>query len=83
MTSESKRKGDKKMKKFVYDVAGFEFEDTEAFGKAWREAKAKATELHVPIYRTVIKTEERREVYYNGGCFNSIQFATADNVKVW
>lgn len=71
------------MKKFIYDVAGFEFEDTEAFGEAWKQAKAKATELHCAIYRTVIKHEETREVYYNGGCFNSIRFATEDNVKVW
>lgn len=72
------------MKKFIYDVAGFEFEDTEAFGKAWKQAKVKATELHAAIYRTVIKGEiERREVYYKGGCFNSIRFATEDNVKVW
>lgn len=71
-------------KKFVYQVAGFEWEDTEAFGKAWRQAKAKAAELHAAVYRLVIKGEDvRQEVYYKGGCFNSIRFATEDNVKIW
>ena len=70
-------------KKFVYQVAGFEWEDTEAFGKAWRQAKAKATELHAAVYRLVIKGEDvRQEVYYTGGCFNSIKFATPENVKI-
>lgn len=72
------------MKKFVYQVAGFEFVDTEAFGKAWRDAKAKATELHCAIYRLYIKGEKvYQEVYYKAGCFNSIEFATVDNVKVF
>lgn len=72
------------MKKFVYDVAGFEFEDTEAFGKAWKEAKALAIEKHAAIYRTVIKDErETREVYYKGGCFNTVKFATPDNVMIF
>lgn len=72
------------MKKFVYDVAGFEFEDTEAFGKAWKEAKALAKEKHAAIYRTVVKNdEERREVFYKGGCFNSIKYATAENVEIF
>lgn len=71
-------------KKFVYQVAGFEWEDTEAFGKAWRQAKAKATELHAAVYRLVIKGEDvRQEVYYKGGCFNSIKFATPENVKIF
>jgi len=71
-------------KKFVYQVAGFEWEDTEAFGKAWRQAKAKATELHAAVYRLVIKGEDvRQEVYYKGGCFNSIKFAIPENVKIF
>ena len=72
------------MKKFVYQVAGFEFVDTEAFGKAWKEAKAKATELHTAIYRLVIRGEQvRQEVYYSAGCFNSIKFETKENVKIF
>ena len=71
-------------KKFVYQVAGFEWVDTEAFGTAWRQAKAKATELHAAVYRLIIKGEDvRQEVFYKGGCFNSIKFATAENVKVF
>ncbi len=71
------------MKKFVYEVAGFEFEDTEAFGKAWKEAKAKAAELHAAIYRTVIKTEERHEVFVVGGCFLSTDRADSKDVLVF
>ena len=71
-------------KKFVYQVAGFEFVDSEAFGQAWREAKAKAAELHAPVYRLVIKNEDvQQEVFYKAGCFNSIKFITADNVKIF
>lgn len=71
-------------KKFVYQVAGYEFVDTEAFGNAWKEAKAKATELHTAVYRLVIKGEQvRQEVYYKGGCFNNIRFATEENVKIF
>ena len=73
------------MKKlFVYQVAGFEYQYTEAFDEAWRQAKAKAAELHAAIYRLVIKGEDiQQEVFYNGGCFNSIKFATAENVKIF
>ena len=69
------------MKKFVYQVAGWESTDTTAFGKAWQEAKAKATELHMPIYRLVIKGEEvKQEVFTKGGCFVSVNLATIDRV---
>lgn len=72
------------MKKFVYQVAGFEWVDTVAFGEAWKQAKVKAAELHTPIYRLVIKNNEAvQEVYYNGGCFNSVRFATKENVKIF
>ena len=73
------------MKKFIYTVKGFEFEDTEAFGKAWQDAKTKATELHCPIFRQVIKADGsiRHEVYYSGGCFNSTDYMREDNVRVF
>ena len=72
------------MKKFVYQVAGLEFVDTEAFGVAWKLAKAAASQFHVPVFRLVIKGEEaRQEVYYKAGCFNSIKFATSDNVMIF
>ena len=52
------------MKKFVYQVAAWEFVDCVAFGQAWRDAKVKAAELGAPIYRLVIKGEDvRQEVY--------------------
>lgn len=71
-------------KKFVYQVAGFEFVDSIAFGEAWKEAKAKAAELHTAVYRLVIKGEQiRQEVYYKGGCFNNIRFATDENVMIF
>jgi hypothetical protein len=72
------------MKKFVYQVAGLEFVDTEAFGVAWKLAKAAASQFHVPVFRLVIKGEQvRQEVYYKAGCFNSIKFATKENVKIF
>ena len=46
------------MKKFVYQVAGFEFVDSVAFGEAWKEAKRIATAYHVAIYRLVIKGDD-------------------------
>ena len=58
------------MKKFVYQVASFEFSDNVAFGNAWREAKTKAAELGQPIFRLVIKGEEVRQEYFaKSGCF--------------
>lgn len=72
------------MKKFVYQVANNEFTDSIAFGEAWKEAKHMAKMLHMPIYRLVIKDGEvKQEVYYKGGCFNSIKFATADNIEIF
>lgn len=72
------------MKQFIYQVNGLVFEDTEAFGEAWKQAKAKATELHCPIFREVIKAGKvRHEVFYNGGVFNSVEFIREDNVKVF
>lgn len=71
-------------KKFVYQVAGFEFVDSVAFGEAWKKAKAKAAELHTAVYRLVIKGEQiRQEVYYKGGCFNNIRFVTDENVMIF
>ena len=72
------------MKKFVYQVMSFEFVDSVAFGEAWKMAKAMAEKLHCPIFRITIKNdEEKMEVYYKAGCFNSIKFATKENVKIF
>jgi hypothetical protein len=71
-------------KMFIYDVAGYTFEDTEAFGKAWKAAKEKAAALHCAIYRTVRKSEtERREVYYKAGCFNDVKYAGIHEVMIF
>lgn len=72
------------MKQFIYQVEGFEYTDTEAFGKAWKEAKAEATRLHAPISRLVVDDNKvREEIYYKGGFFNHVKFATADNIHIF
>lgn len=72
------------MKKFVYQVAGWEFVDTVAFGEAWREAKFKASQLHEPIYRLVIDGEKvRQEVYVKAGCFLRVDLAMIKNILVF
>ncbi len=72
------------MKKFVYQVAGWEFVDTVAFGEAWKEAKFKAAQLHQPIYRLVIEGEKvREEVYVKAGCFLSTSLAMVKNVLIF
>ena len=71
-------------KMFIYDVAGYTFEDTEAFGKAWKAAKEKATTLHCAIYRTVRKGEaERQEVFFKAGCFNDVKYADIREVMIF
>lgn len=59
------------MKKFVYQVRGYEFPDTTPWGDGWKQAKAKSAELRAPIYRTIIKDGEPQplEVFVVGGCF--------------
>ena len=72
------------MKKFVYQVAGFEYVDSEAFGTAWRQAKTKAAELHTAIYRLIIKGDDfRQEVFTTGGCFLFADRVQADWVMVF
>lgn len=72
------------MKQFIYQVEGLEFADTEAFGKAWKEAKAVATRLHAPVYRLVIDGEKvREEVYFSAGFFNNIKYASKDNIYIF
>lgn len=70
------------MKKFIYQVAGYEFSDTVAFGKAWQDAKAMATETGSPIGRLVVKDGDiiRREFYAKGGCFLSMEFYSEDRL---
>ena len=72
------------MKQFCYEVGGFEFIDTVAFGTAWKEAKAKAAEMHVAIYRVIRKDgEEKTEVFCTGGCFIRADLAEPKNIKIF
>jgi hypothetical protein len=73
------------MKKFIYQVgSSFEYVGFEAFGDAWKQARDKATELHVSIYRLVIKDENiKQEVYVNGGCFLSVAYAKPENIHIF
>ena len=72
------------MKKFVYQVKGYEFTDSTAFGEAWKQAKAKATELNAPIYRLVIKGDSvKQEVFTKAGCFLNVALATAENIEMF
>ena len=62
------------MKKYIYKVNEKEFIDTvECFGKAWKEARAYAKEIHAPIYREII--EIRHDVYCQGGFFRGEEYA--------
>ena len=66
-------------KRYYFTVNSFEYSDSEAFGKAWEQAKIKATELHAPIYRRICKSEEERwEVYARGEIFLK---ATPENIN--
>ena len=72
------------MKRFIYEVAGYEFEGAEAFGKAWKDAKATAAGQGLPIYRTVIKGEaERHEVFTAGGCFLPVDMVKPEDVALF
>lgn len=73
------------MKRFYYEVGAFQFSDTVAFGEAWKEAKAKATELHAPIYREIVKDGDtiRNEVYLNGGVFVGVNYADKNSIKIF
>jgi len=72
------------MKKFVYQVAGFEYVGFEAFGDAWKQARTKATELHAGVYRLVIKGEiVKQEVLVNGGVFLSVDCVQPEQVLIF
>ena len=61
-------------KTFIYNVKGFEYRDNEAFGKAWKEAKVKATEEHCGIFRTVKKGDDERHEFFAGDVFLNMRF---------
>ena len=73
------------MKKFFYEVAGYEFCGETAWGDAWKQAKTKATELNAAIYRTITEgdKEPRHEVYCTGGLFLSTKYAKPEDVKIF
>ncbi len=65
-------------KVFAYQVygTGYEFRGDSAWGQAWKDAKAMATELHTGIMRTVEQDgkEPRQEYYAKGGLFVNVRF---------
>lgn len=72
------------MKKFIYQVMGYEFVDTTPFGVAWQEAKAKAFELHTAIYRLVVDGDKvRHEALVKGFCFLPVTLAPIENVMMF
>ncbi len=72
------------MTTFIYVINGTEIEDTTAFGKAWKEAKAMATEEHTVIKRAVVKGDKiRYEIYVNGGCFLDDNEENQKRAKIW
>jgi len=72
------------MKKFVYQVADYEYVGSEAFGDAWRQARAKATELHTAVYRLVIQNGQvKQDVFTRGGCFLPVTCAQSSCVMVF
>ena len=65
-------------KTFIYQVynSGYEFRGPDAWGQAWKDAKAVATELHTGIFRIVEQEgkEPRYEYYAKGGVFLNVRF---------
>lgn len=72
------------MKTFIYQVCGFEFTDSVAFGEAWREAKMKAAASNAAIYRLIINGESvKQEVYTKAGCFLSTKYVQPEQVLIF
>ena len=61
-------------KLFVYCVNGSTFEDTTAFGQAWKQAQKMASEEHTFITRQVIYGTVIRNDYYAKGIFLDEKF---------
>ena len=69
---------------FEYRVNGTTFEDTEAFGKAWKDAKEMATAEHTYIERTIVNGNDiRYEFYAKGGIFLNERFMEVDKVYIF
>ena len=77
-------KGDSmEIMKYIYHVNGCDFEDTEAFGKAWEDAKQKASKECCAVYRTTLKVILDEQVFMTCGAFNSIDKVAAEDIKVF
>lgn len=73
-------------KRFYYMVqGGYEFFDGQCFGQAWKDAKAKASELHVAVFRRVEQDgkDDRFEVYLKGGCFLPVGMVGEDRYHIF
>lgn len=68
---------------FIYMTNGYEFEDTEAFGKAWKQAVAMAKENHTAILRKVVRKDEIEFQFYAGGCFLDERFYSPEKIKIF
>lgn len=63
------------MKKFIYNVNGVNYNDTQAFGDAWRKAFSVAKSTNSKIIRNVITDDEARvEFFAKGGVFLNMRF---------
>ena len=69
------------MKKFIFTVGTWEYEDTEPLGTGFEKAKAVAEFNHLPIFRTVI--EEREEVMIDNGFFVLREIAPKNQIKIF
>ena len=65
---------------YTYIVGKAIFTDSEAFGKAWKEAEAEARKVHLPIYRTEVKIYHT--VYMQGGYFLDKDRASEDRMQI-
>lgn len=71
------------LKDFFYNVNGTEFHDTVAFDKAWKEAKALATEEHCGITRTVVCGDKISYEFYANGIFLNERFCTPEKLHIF
>lgn len=72
---------------FIYDVNGEQFEDTIAFGDAWKKAKAAATTEHCGIRRADIRGDKVKYLIYvkagDGGVFLDERYCGLEDMKIF
>lgn len=74
------------MKTFTYMVGEYKYEDIVAFGPAWRQAEAKAKELHVGIFRKVFNHTTKKtfhQFYAKGGAYLDMRFFHEDKLYIF